>query len=105
NMSNLLWSSYYGGSGDDAGYGLQIGQNGFVYFCGGTTSASLPGMDGVATQNHGGVDGFVVRVAAAGSVIENATFIGTSAYDQCFFVQIDVLGDVFLLGQTQGNYP
>lgn len=104
NMSSLLWSSFYGGSGEDAGYGLQIGQNGFLYFCGGTTSAGLSGMDGVSTQNHGGVDGFVVRVSSTNGVIENASFIGTNSYDQCFFVQIDALGDVFLFGQTQGNY-
>lgn len=105
NLSSMLWSSYYGGAGEDAGYGLQIAANGSVYFCGGTNSSTISGMNGILTQNQGGVDGFVVRCPATGGSIQHATFIGTSDYDQCYFVQLDSQGDVFLFGQTEGNYP
>jgi gliding motility-associated-like protein len=105
NLSTLIWSSYFGGSGNDAGYGLQVADNGSVYFCGGTTSASIAGMNGLHTTGRGGVDGFVARCPTNGGMLQNATFIGSSDYDQVYFVQIDTQGDVFLMGQTHGNYP
>ena len=34
-----------------------------------------------------------------------STFLGTNAYDQSFFVQLDLQGNVYCVGQTLGAYP
>ena len=44
-------------------------------------------------------------VDASGNNVVNATYIGTNAYDQAYFVDINSDEEVYLFGQTQGNYP
>ena len=34
-----------------------------------------------------------------------STFIGTGAYDQVYFVDLDENGNVYIVGQTLGTYP
>ncbi len=104
-LSSLLCCSYFGGSNDDSGYGMQLGPNASLYFCGGTTSSTIPGNTTLNNQSSGGVDGYVARVNSSGGNQINFTFLGTADYDQCYFVQIDNSGDVIVLGQTSGTYP
>jgi gliding motility-associated-like protein len=104
-LSVLMSCSYFGGSGDDSGYGMQLGLNNSLYFCGGTTSNTISGNTTLSNQSSGGVDGYVARINSNGGPQINFTFLGTSEYDQCYFVQIDNSGDAIVLGQTAGNYP
>lgn len=105
-LQTLLASSYFGGSGDDAAYSVQRASNGLIYFTGGTTSANLATTPGVIRPTFGGnVDGFLVRLSQVGTVVQAATYIGTNAYNQTYFVQIDTSDNVFVMGQTQGGYP
>jgi gliding motility-associated-like protein len=104
NINAVLWSTYLGGAGSDCGNSVQIGQNGNVYVAGGTTSNSLGFSSGNNLSNSGGLaDGYVVQLNATSSNPINGTFIGTSGYDQAYFVQIDLAGDVYVFGQTDGN--
>ena len=36
NLSNLIWSTYIGGTNDDAGYSIQLNNNNHPLICGGT---------------------------------------------------------------------
>ncbi|WKZ67763.1 MAG: gliding motility-associated C-terminal domain-containing protein [Flavobacteriales bacterium] len=105
-LTALDWATYLGGAIDDAAYGVQFNSAGEVYVTGGTSSANLvfpgPAFDPSA---NGGVDGFIARYAAEGTVLLSGTYLGTSAYDQCYFVQIDAAGLVYVVGQTSGAYP
>jgi len=38
-------------------------------------------------------------------VLQKATYLGTSAYDQSYFLQLDGSGAVYVLGQSLGGYP
>lgn len=105
-LSTLLWSTYFGGTGVDAAYGVQEDSNGDVYVTGGTESANLIITPGVINGAYSGaVDGFLVRYSANGNSILASTYIGTAGYDQNYFVQVDYNDDVFVVGQTTGNYP
>lgn len=104
-MSNLLFCSYFGGSGDDGGYGMSLSQDGYLYFCGGTKSAAITGNKKLQQSNNGDVDGYVARVNVSGGNGVDFTFLGSSFYDQCYFVQVDNNNDIIVLGQTEGNYP
>ncbi|AYA37472.1 hypothetical protein D3Y59_10685 [Hymenobacter oligotrophus] len=105
-LTNLVWSSYLGGGNPDAAYSLQLDAAGRLFVCGGTTSVNFPTTAGALQTTHrGDVDGFVVRISADGSTLERSTLLGTAQYDQAYFVQLDTNGDVYLLGQSLGQYP
>ena len=105
-LSALTWSSYLGGNGTDAAYSLQLDAQGRLFVCGGTQSSNFPVTAGALKPSYGGlVDGFVARISATGLGLERATYLGTSSYDQAYFVQLDSGGDPYLLGQTLGTYP
>ncbi|MBO0357017.1 gliding motility-associated C-terminal domain-containing protein [Hymenobacter sp. BT186] len=104
--STLLWSSFLGGSGTDAAYSLQLGATGNVYVSGGTSSTNFPTTAGTLNPTaRGGIDGFVARISQLGTLLEKSTYLGTTAYDQAYFVQLDASGAVYLLGQSLGSYP
>lgn len=111
NLSSLIYSTYIGGSNADAAYVLTLDkQQNYVYVAGGTvstdfhTSVVASGWQGT---NGGGVaDGYICRFQNSGAyTLTNATFIGTSGYDQCYGVQVDGSNNVYAMGQTTGNFP
>ncbi|HEX8427685.1 gliding motility-associated C-terminal domain-containing protein [Hymenobacter sp.] len=105
-LRGLLWSTYLGGSNAEAAYSLQIDATRGVYVAGGTLSSNFPTTPGsLQASFQGGVDGFVSHLSNTGSVLLQSSFVGTSAYDQAFFVQLDAASNVYLLGQTQGQMP
>lgn len=104
NLSQLLWSGYFGGSSKDAIYSIDIDQNNEVYIAGGTTSLNLPTTSGVWHPLAPGIDkcnGFVAHIDAAGSNIIASTYIGSTEYDQVYFVRVDRLRNVYVTGQTK----
>lgn len=105
-LTTLLWATYLGGSGDDSAFGVQFDSAGDVFVTGGTTSNNLP-MAGQPFDNsaNGGVDGYIMRFNAPGNARVASTYLGTAAYDQCYFVQLDTQDNVYVVGQTRGNYP
>jgi gliding motility-associated-like protein len=107
NLSNLLWSSYLGGSDNDAGYSLIITDSLFTYVTGGTVSSDFPVQTGCFnTSYNGGIaDGYIVKINATGSAILKGTYIGTNNYDQSYFVQKDKNNNIYVYGQSQGNMP
>lgn len=105
-LTTQLWSTFYGGSGTDACYSLQVDAADEVFVTGGTSSTDLD-LAGTPYMNqlNGGIDGFVARFSPAGDALLSATYLGTTAYDQGYFVQLDTDANVFVVGQTHGTYP
>ncbi len=103
-LNNLLFASYIGSIGDDAAYGIDLGSHGDVYVTGGSNSSSfsysVPGLK--QTNNGGRADGYLLRIDLNNLALLSYTFIGTSAYDQCYFVKTDKYGKPFVYGQTEG---
>jgi gliding motility-associated-like protein len=105
-LNRLTWSGYLGGSAADAAYSIQLDPSGNAYVGGGTLSTGLPGTaGGYQARAQGSVDGFVARIGADGSAVQRATYLGTTLYDQAFFVQLGSDGGVYVLGQTLGAWP
>jgi gliding motility-associated-like protein len=107
NLSALLWSSFIGGAEADAAYSAQFDPNFNVFCTGGTISTNFPTTAGVIhTSYQGGItDGWLAKISNNGQTLLSSTFIGTNDYDQSFFVQLDLSGFVYVVGQTLGNYP
>ena len=106
-LTALTWGSYLGGTGADAAYSIQLEPtSGDVYVAGGTISPNFPVTTGAYRGSYSGdVDGFVARIAANGTSIVRATYVGTAEYDQAYFLQLGTDGGVYLLGQTMGQFP
>lgn len=103
-LSSLLWSSFLGGEGDDAAFGITVSEDHSVYVCGGTESSSLFQVTSAYQDaNRGGeADAFVCHIDADGTSILHGTFLGTSSYDQAYFIQQDISGNIYIAGQTDG---
>ena len=107
-LSTLLFSTYLGGSGNDAAYVIEVSPtNNNIYVAGGTESTNLPGSTGgtIGTSNHGGVDGFVSIISNDGSALLKTTYLGTSGIDQIYGIKFDLLGFPYVMGQTTGSWP
>ncbi len=107
-LSDIVWSSYLGGSEDDAAYSVKIDPaDGDVFVGGGTRSSNFfDGANGFDTSQNGGeADGFIARISANGSAVLNATYLGTTEYDQAYFIEFDEALNIYAFGQTSGNYP
>ncbi|MDD3877880.1 MAG: gliding motility-associated C-terminal domain-containing protein [Bacteroidales bacterium] len=105
-LSTLIWSSYIGGSGNDAVYSITIDENdGHIYVSGGTSSQNFPVTPNALKPNFGGgsCDGFISKIHKNGNNIIHSTYYGSNAYDQAYFVERDKLGYVYVFGQTQAT--
>jgi len=62
--SELLYSTYLGGSGSDTAYGIAVDASGRIYLAGDTTSPDFPTSPGGFDRTlHGGADVFVAELA------------------------------------------
>jgi gliding motility-associated-like protein len=104
NLDQLLWSTYFGGNGSDGIYSLEFDKSENIYVAGGTQSSNLPVHSTALNKTlNGGTDGFMAIFIKSSLSLTNATYYGTSAYDQIYFLEIDKSGDVYGTGQTTGN--
>jgi len=105
-LGTMLWSSYLGGNGADACYAIEFEENGNILIAGGTRSANFqhaaPGHD---TSHNGQSDGFIVKLNPVTFAVIAGTFVGTTEYDQVYFIQTDPDQNIYVLGQTRGNMP
>lgn len=107
NLNALLFSTFIGGSANDAAYVLSLGPNGNVFVAGGTESVNFPGSHAgtLGATYKGNIDGYVAEVTNDGSTIVRSTFIGTPEADQVYGIQFDRKGFPYVMGQTTGNWP
>ena len=62
--SRLLYSTYLGGSGADAGLGIAVDQAGNAYVAGLTASTDFPTVNAVQSSKHGSWDVIVFKLAS-----------------------------------------
>jgi len=61
--SALVYSTYLGGSGSDAGLGIAVDSSGNAYVTGATSSTDFPTADPLQATNHGGAgDAFIAKL-------------------------------------------
>ena len=107
--NTVIYSSYVGGSGADAGFVLSINPaNGDVYLAGGTSSTDFPGnKSGSYQPAYGGgrSDGFIAVFSSDGSVLKQSTYMGTAGTDVVFGIQFDRNNFPYIMGITSGSWP
>jgi len=100
--SNLVFSTYVGGTGDDRGAGIEIDSAGAAYVVGTTESADFPGVG--RRGLHGSSDVFFIKVDSNGRFHYPSLF-GGSASDTGVAIALDDVGGVYVTGQTTNDFP
>ena len=106
-LSTMIWSTYFGGSSNDAGYSMFLASDKSVYICGGTTSSDLPVTSNAYQNTHADsasvADGFVAHLSSNGNLLLHSTYIGKPGYDQAYLIKGDNDDLPHVLGQTSAN--
>jgi hypothetical protein len=105
--SQLVYSSYLGGSGSDDIAAVAIDASGAAYVAGVTTSTDFPLVAPVRPQYGGGFfDAFVAKVMPAGDSLQFSTFMGGSGDDQATAIAVGPGGEVYVGGLTpSADFP
>jgi len=106
--SNLVYSTYLGGTGDDFASSITADANGNAYVGGLTSASNFPVTYGTLQTSYGGgpFDGFVAKINPTGSSLVYATYLGGSQEDHVNSIALDSSGDAYLTGQTNSsNFP
>jgi len=106
-LDTLSWSTYYGGSGIDAAFSVNVHPSGDILVAGNTNSNNLLTTLGTLhpTYQGGRADGYLLRINADSAQLVASTYIGTAGLDATYFVQVDDEGNIYTTGVTDGNYP
>ena len=102
NNGTRLWASYYGGSGQDQGYGLSTDLQGNLWITGKTESPNFPTQTtGTFFQGtHAGEsDAFILKFDNLG-VRQWATYYGGTGSDEGHSISNDADGNAFVSGET-----
>nr|MDQ2901390.1 SBBP repeat-containing protein [Acidobacteriota bacterium] len=103
NTNQLLFSTYFGGSGDDRALALALDPQGNVYITGATSSTDLQTSNtAFQRSNAGGFDAFVAKFDPQGNA-QFGTYFGGGADDRGYGIVADSGGNVFLTGSTDSN--
>jgi len=103
--TQLLWATYYGGSGLDQGQSVAVDRNSNVLITGFTNSNNLPTTPGAhqTTFAGGNYDVFVAKFSSDGTTLVWGTYYGGGYGDRGFGVTTDANNNVFVTGGSNGT--
>jgi hypothetical protein len=109
--SALIYSTYYGGSANQAPNSSWLAPDGSFYMTGFTSSYDFPiyPSSGSSTviqtvYTGGNEDVFVVRFAPDGDQLYFSTYFGGSIDDDAYSMWVDLSGNIYLTGETESSY-
>jgi hypothetical protein len=108
--SRVIWATYVGGSSDDIATGtVRVAGNGEVYAFFGTRSSDLPTPGGFDNSLNGASDFYLAKIAADGSRLVWATYLGGSGAEisETHAMELDPRnGEVVVAAGTQSpDFP
>jgi RHS repeat-associated protein len=100
--TNIIYSTYLGGSASDYGNALAIDADGNAYVGGDTDSTDFPTQDPIQSTNHGAREIFITKLDSTGSALSYSTYLGGTNYDYCRGIAVDSSGSAYLSGSSYG---
>jgi hypothetical protein len=104
----LIYSSYFGGSGTDTGFKVAQDEAGNIYLVGTTNSTNFPTENPIQSSLSGNDDIFVTKIDPDGSQIIYSTYLGGSGKDGSggAYLAVNSYGDVWITGETRSaDFP
>ncbi len=104
--TGLVFSTYVGGSGNDAGTAIARDFTGAIYVTGSTQSTNYPTVNPFQSQlggTNGYPDVFVTKLDSTGSTLLYSTYLGGSTDDEGFGIAVDNASNAYVTGDTYGN--
>jgi len=104
--TNILYSTYLGGTSVEEGWGITVDAMGSAYVVGETFSTNFFMANAFQATNSGGADAFLLKLSPIGTAIESSTLIGGSGADYGYSVGLDGDGNAYVVGQTgSADFP
>jgi uncharacterized protein (TIGR03437 family) len=109
--SNVIYSTYIGGSGFDAALGIAVDAEGSAYVTGATGSNDFPTANAVQSAGGGdapplGADAFLFKLNPAGSALVYSTYLGGTRPDAAMGIAVDAAGNAHVAGiTTSTDFP
>ncbi|HEY2785834.1 MAG TPA: SBBP repeat-containing protein, partial [Fimbriiglobus sp.] len=104
----FVYSTYLGASAEDTAFGIAVDAAGSAYVAGQTSSPDFPVTPGAFDTTYAGgvLDGFVLKLNAAGSAIVYATYLGGSGFDTAAGVAVNTQHQAWVAGYTESaDFP
>ncbi|MGD8589760.1 MAG: SBBP repeat-containing protein [Chromatiales bacterium] len=101
----LDYAGYIGGNNIDYGYGIAVNATGNAFVSGYTISnqATFPVVLGPDLSLNGSYDAFVARLAADGTKLDYAGYIGGRSAEVCYGIALDKAGNNYITGYTYSD--
>lgn len=105
--TSLVYSTYLGGTGTDAGLAIAIDPSGAAYVTGYTTSTDFPTMGPYQGALAGTQDAFVTKLSPNGGALTYSTYLGGAAGSTTGRgIGVNMFGQTFVAGDTSSaSFP
>ena len=110
-LTQMMYSSFIGGTDDEASYGMSLDANGNTIITGGTNSTNFPITTGAYQTNYAGgfsyqYDSFISVIDATGNNLLASTYFGyNNEKDKGYKTAVDTSGNIYVFGNTEGTLP
>jgi hypothetical protein len=103
--NGLIYSTYLGGADWEQGGGIAVDSHGCAYITGETYSPDFPLRNPFQDMinNTNAYDIFVVKLDKTGESLIYSTFIGGVDYDYGWAIEVDLLGNAYIIGSTSSR--
>jgi hypothetical protein len=102
--ASLVYSTYLGGNGNDAGFGIAVDTMTNAYVTGQTTATNFPTTLGVFQPAKAGQsNAFVSKVNPTGTGLVYSTYLGGNGNDVGSGIAVDAAGNAYVTGTTSSN--
>lgn len=106
--SNLTYSTYLGGIGNDYGYSIVVDEVGLAYVTGATSSTNFPVVNPIKSSLEPGTitNAFITTFNKDGKTLKFSTYLGGSNSDSGSAIGLNNDGNIVVTGQTNSiDFP
>jgi hypothetical protein len=104
--TQVLYSTYLGGKGDDFGGGIAVDAQGNAYVAGGTESSDFPTTANAFQKNRAsGNTGFVTKLSPTGDTLVYSTYLGGNQTTHADAIAVDSNLNAYVTGADTGGFP
>jgi hypothetical protein len=110
-LTNLVFSTYFGGGNRDEDQKIAVDPAGFIYLCGNTLSTNFPVTVGAFQTKHIQMpehpenwDAFVTKLKPDGSALIYSTYVGDAFDDGAVAIAADAEGSAYVTGTIAASW-